>query len=61
MRISPSLQSIDQHIVIWVLVMGSGVVVVIAVNLPLHFPLAAGRGGRKAALAPDPPVSPPIA
>ncbi len=60
-RISPSLQSIDQRTVAWLLVVDGGVVVVIAANRRSYFLLAAGRGGRTVALTPNPPISHPIA
>ena len=61
MLISPLLQSINQRIVAWLIVVDGGVVVIVAADRQSRFPLAAGRGGRTVALAPDPPVSPPIA
>jgi hypothetical protein len=48
-------------IVIAVVVVDGGVAVVVTTNRQSRFLLAAGRGARTVAFAPDPPVSPPVA
>ena len=53
---SPSLPDI----IIAVVVMDGGDVVIVTAAQRSHFALAAGRGGRTVALAPDPPVPPPL-
>ena len=59
MRISPLLQSINQCIVAWLVIVDGGVIVVVVADRRSRFLLATGRGGRMVAIAPNPPVSPP--
>ena len=47
-------------ILIAVVVVDVGVIVVVTADRRLRFLLASGRGGRTVALAPNPPVSPPV-
>ena len=48
-------------IIITVVAVDVDVIIVVTANQQSHFLLAARRGGRTVALAPNPPVSPPIA